>query len=139
MLSRLFIVSLLAATTVVSAAESVQSAIIKDEDKPQILAMDNKTWSYTAAASQGLTKVREFHDMGDAGVQQLDYVANCTTGKLALASFKVLKAMNSDVGLTPEPGIDSLSFYKPVIQHDINITERVCGGRLASNSSARVN
>ena len=139
MFNKVLFVSLLVTTTAVLADEPSQSAIIKDQDKSVTLAMGKNTWSYMAAAPKGLTKVREFYDMGDAGVQQLDYVVNCTTGKLALASFKVLSAMTLNAGRATEPSIESVSFYKPVIQHDINITESVCGSALASNASLRVN
>jgi hypothetical protein len=135
MLNKFLFASLLVTTTSVFANDPAQSAIMKDDDK----AMDKQTWLYAAAAPKGLTKVREFHDMGAAGVQQLDYVVNCATGKLALASFKVLTAMNPGTGRATEPSVDSVSFYKPVIQHDINITENVCGSSLASNAKARVN
>lgn len=139
MLNKFLFASLLVTTTSVFANDPAQSAIMKDDDKATVLAMDKQTWLYAAAAPKGLTKVREFHDMGDAGVQQLDYVVNCATGKLALASFKVLTAMNPGAGRATEPNVDSVSFYKPVIQHDINITENVCGSSLASNANARVN
>ena len=130
---------MLVTTTAVFADETAQSALIKDSDRSMTLAMEKNSWTYVAAAPKGLTKVREFYDMGEAGVQQLDYVVNCSSGNLALASFKVLTALNLNAGRPSEPSIESVSFYKPVIQHDINITQSVCGSSLASNSSARIN
>jgi hypothetical protein len=139
MLNKIVATTLLAVSATVFAGASGDSAVIGDSDKIITLAMDTNTWSYAAAAPKGLSKVREFHDMGAAGVQQIDYVVNCTTGKLALASFKVLTAMSSDVGQAAEPTIGSVSYYKPVIQHDMKILENVCGSSMAAVASQQMN
>ncbi len=120
-------------------ASQVDSAVIKDTEQTTTLALNKNSWSYMAAGAKGMSKVREFYDMGDAGVQQLDYVVNSSNGKLALASFKVLTAMSSDMGASTEPSFNSVSFYKPVIQHDMNIVENVCGSRIASTAAAQAN
>jgi hypothetical protein len=138
MLKKVTLASALLISTVSYAASQGESAIIKDSDQTITLAMDKNSWSYAAAATKGMSKVREFYDMGAAGVQQLDYVVNCTNGKLALASFKVLTAMSSDIGAATEPSIGSVSFYKPVIQHDLNIVDNVCGSRMASTAAAQI-
>ena len=131
--------TVLATTASAFAAGAADSAVIKDNEPIITLAMDQSTWSYVAAAQKGMSKVREFHDMGVAGVQQLDYVVSCTNGKLALASFKVLTAMAPDIGEATEPSIGALSFYQPVIQHDKNIVDNVCGSRMAAATAATLN
>ena len=77
--------------------------------------------------------------MGDAGVQQIDYVVNCSNRKLSMADFKVLTAMSPQNKQTTERELADLSFYQPVIQHDINIVENVCGGKLAMVKATSVN
>lgn len=92
------------------------------------------TMSFAADNSQGLTKVRVFHDMGQSGVQKIDYVVNCADQTLALAGFSVL----TDKGRLPvravEPTSADLSFYKPMIDHDKNITKNTCEKRMAMNT-----
>jgi len=98
------------------------------------------TWAVVAAnSSKGLTKLREFHDMGEAGVQQIDYVVNCSNRKLSMANFQVLTQMNAKTIDVAERSLSELKFYQPVIQHDINTVDNVCGGRLAMNKVRAVN
>jgi hypothetical protein len=77
--------------------------------------------------------------MGDAGVQQIDYVVNCSNRKLSMADFKVLKGMATQNTKDSERVVAELSFYQPVIQHDINIVDNVCGGKLAMGKVSSVN
>ena len=139
MLNKFIAASLLLTTSTVWSGSINESAVMKDDEKTITLAMDKDSWSYAAAAPKGMSKVREFHDMGATGVQQIDYVVNCTNGMLALASFKVLTAMTGDAGAPTAPSIDSVAFYKPVIQHDMRIVENICGSRMASSSTNRMN
>ena len=139
MVKSIFAVVLFATSINATAAGLDDSAVIKDNEGFSTLAMGQNTWSYVAASKKGMSKVREFYDMGDAGVQQLDYVVNCTNEKLALASFKVLTTMNTGEGHAAAPSFGSVSFYKPVIQHDMNIVDNVCGSRVASTAAIQTN
>ena len=117
------------------ASDKDQSAVVSDKEHAVLIASAKDTWSVVAMDnSKGLTKVREFHDMGVSGVQQIDYVVNCADQTLALAGFAVL----TDKGRLPvravEPTFAELSFYKPVIDHDKNIANNICEKRLALNT-----
>lgn len=116
------------------AAGKDNSAVVSDKENAVMIASSKNTWSVVALdSSKGLTKVREFHDMGDSGVQQIDYVVNCADQTLALASFSVLTTKGRlPVGVT-EPTFADLSFYKPMIDHDKNITNNICEKRMAMN------
>ena len=131
----------LIAVCVPSLAANMQkhSALIGDSEAILPLAVSSDTWSYVAAVSSDIAKVREFHDMGQAGVQQLDYVVNCTDGKLALAAFKVLTQANFSAERTADMSIDKVNFYAPVIQHDLGIVQNVCSRKLALNKATVTN
>jgi hypothetical protein len=134
-----FIAALIASTASV-AGNSQGSAIISDKEAVSTYVIAENTWAVVAAnSSKGLTKLREFHDMGEAGVQQIDYVVNCSDRKLSMANFQVLTEMNAKTSDVTERSLAELKFYQPVIQHDINIVDNVCGGRLAMNKVRAVN
>ena len=134
-----FIAALIASTASV-AGNSEGSAIISDKEAVSTYVVAENTWAVVAAnSSKGLTKLREFHDMGEAGVQQIDYVVNCSNRKLSMANFQVLTEMNAKTSDVTERSLAELKFYQPVIQHDINIVDNVCGGRLAMNKVRAVN
>ena len=134
-----FIAALIASTASV-AGNSQGSAIISDKEAVSTYVVAENTWAVVAAnSSKGLTKMREFHDMGEAGVQQIDYVVNCSNRKLSMANFQVLTEMNAKTSDVAERSLAELKFYQPVIQHDINIVDNVCGGRLAMNKVRAVN
>lgn len=134
-----FIAALIASTASV-AGNSQGSAIISDKEAVSTYVVAENTWAVVAAnSSKGLTKLREFHDMGEAGVQQIDYVVNCSNRKLSMANFQVLTEMNAKTSDVTERSLAELKFYQPVIQHDINIVDNVCGGRLAMNKVRAVN
>ena len=112
------------------------TAVVSDSDNAVMIATAKDTWSMVAMnANQGLTKVREFHEMGDSGVQQIDYVVNCADQTLALASFTVMTSTGRMPARSVEPTFAELSFYKPVINHDRNITANVCENRVAMNGA----
>jgi len=46
--------------------------------------------SHSHNHKKGLFNVRELHDMGSSGVQQIDYLVNCTNQTLALTGFAVI-------------------------------------------------
>lgn len=81
---------------------------------------------------KGMFSVRELHDMGTSGVQQIDYVVNCANQTLALAGFAVV---NSKARLISNANSSStLSFYKPAIEHDQAITSNVCKKLVTMNT-----
>jgi hypothetical protein len=140
MVKNLLFAAALASTSFAVAGTSQNAAIISDKDEVITVAVADNTWAVVATNSiKGLTKLREFHDMGDAGVQQIDYVVNCSNRKLSMADFKVLTGMSAQTTPTTDRGVAELSFYQPVIQHDINIVENVCGGKLAMGKASSVN
>ena len=119
-------------SSVASAATSNASSFDKDPDI--LLASNDKTWSYAAYSPNGLANVREFHDMGKSGVQQIDYVVNCKSQTMAMSSFQILLGYESKPLVYVSPETQPLSFYKPVIDHDLKIASNACGNQLAFNS-----
>jgi hypothetical protein len=85
---------------------------------------------------KGLFNVRELHDMGSSGVQQIDYVVNCSNQTLALAGFAVMTSKGRLTSNAPPTTSATLSFYKPLIEHDQRIASNVCGNLLRMNTSA---
>ena len=122
----------LVVSSVTSAATSNASSFDKDPDI--LLASNDKTWSYAAYSPNGLANVREFHDMGKSGVQQIDYVVNCKSQTMAMSSFQILLGYESKPLVYVSPETQPLSFYKPVIDHDLKIASNACGNQLALNS-----
>lgn len=111
------------------------TAVVSDQENAVLIASAKDTWSVVALDNtKGLTKVREFHDMGDSGVQQIDYVVNCADQSMALAGFAVLTSKGRLPVRAVEPTFAELSFYKPVIDHDKNIANNICEKRLAMNT-----
>jgi len=130
----------LIANTGANAANPASSAIISDKEEVSTYVVADNTWAVVAATSnKGMTKFREFHDMGDTGVQQIDYVVNCSNRKLSLANFQVPTEMNTKTTSVVDRTMADLKFYQPVIQHDINIVDNVCGNRLAMSKVRAVN
>ena len=84
---------------------------------------------------KGLFNVRELHDMGSSGVQQIDYVVNCSNQTLALTGFAVMTSKGRLTSNAPAATSATHSFYKPVIEHDQRIASNVCGNLLTMNSS----
>ena len=85
---------------------------------------------------KGLFNVRELHDMGSSGVQQIDYVVNCSNQTMALTGFAVMTSKGRFTSNSPAATTSTLSFYKPVIEHDQRIASNVCGNLLTINTSA---
>ncbi|MFM7226730.1 MAG: hypothetical protein ACKO10_04185 [Betaproteobacteria bacterium] len=139
MLKQIAFVVALAACSAAVAGSADTNAIISDKEEAVTFTVADNTCAVVAANStKGLTKMREFHDMGDAGVQQIDYVVNCSNRKLSMANFQVLTEMSAKTEVA-DRSMGDLKFYQPVIQHDINIVDNVCGGRLAMNKVRAVN
>ena len=122
------IVSSVASAAAITASPSV------DKDPDILLASNDKTWSYAAYNPNGLANVREFHDMGKSGVQQIDYVVNCTNQTMAMSGFQILVGYDSAPLGYVAPKTQSLSFYNPVIDHDLKIASNACGNQLAFNN-----
>jgi hypothetical protein len=122
----------LVVSSVTTAATSNASSFDKDPDI--LLASNDKTWSYAAYSPNGLANVREFHDMGKSGVQQIDYVVNCKSQTMAMSSFQILLGYESKPLVYVSPETQPLSFYKPVIDHDLKIASNACGNQLAVNN-----
>ncbi len=128
-----FLACLLISTAV--SATSVQTDRTTTQEPTILLAMNNTTWSYAAASnSQGLTNVREFHDMGASGIQQIDYVVNCANQTMAMSGFQILKGPGIEPVGYVAPKTQKLSFYTPAIDHDKQIASNTCSKQVAINS-----
>jgi hypothetical protein len=140
MFNKVIFTALILSTSVVFAAPATNSASIIDGEKVASLDISNNNWAIVANNSvNGKTKLREFYDMGDLGVQQIDYVVSCADQKLSLAGFKVLTSMSSKADNESEKNIADLTFYTPYIQHDINIVSKVCGDQMLTRSAKVAN
>jgi len=128
------ILACLIVSSIASAATSTVPVQF-EKDPDTLLASNDHTWSYAGFGSKSLVNVREFHDMGQSGVQQIDYVVNCSTQTMAMAGFQILKGHDiASVGFIA-PKTQQLSFYKPVIDHDLKIANNVCEKQVAMNNS----
>ena len=105
-----------------------------EQEASVLIASNQSTLTYAALnTSKGMSHVREFHDMGASGVQQIDYVVNCGNQTMAMSGFQVHTAQGS---LSPKESIGAgrvLNFYTPVIEHDKKIAANVCGKMMALN------
>jgi hypothetical protein len=138
MFTKIALIAALVFSNIAFATESDKNAVVSDKDNAVMITTSKDTWTMVAMNSkQGLTKVREFHEMGDSGVQQIDYVVNCSDRTLALASFAVLTSTGRIPANAVEPSFSELSFYQPVISHDQKIANNVCENRVASNGMPR--
>ena len=75
---------------------------------------------------KGLFHVREMHDMGKDGTQQIDYVVDCSQQTMALAGFSVISTNGKLTSTVPGSSPSTLAFYRPVIDHDKKITQNTC-------------
>ena len=140
MINKIILTVFILSSSVAFAAPATNSASIVDGEKVASLDISNNNWAIVANNSiNGKTKLREFYDMGDLGVQQIDYVVSCADQKLSLAGFKVLTGMSSKTDNESEKNIADLSFYTPVIQHDINIVSKVCSDQMMSRTAKVTN
>ena len=118
-----------------ASATSVQTDRALVQEPSILLAMNNTTWSFVApSSSQGLTNVREFHDMGASGVQQIDYVVNCSNQTMAMSSFQILTGPDSKPAGFVASKRQKLSFYVPAIDHDKKIASNTCNKLVAMNN-----
>jgi hypothetical protein len=127
MINKILLIAALVSSTSVFAISTKSNAVITEKDKVVTLNIAENNWASIATNSvNGLTKIREYFDMGKAGVQHIDYVANCSNKKLSMVAFKVLPSVMTKNDSTTNVNVSDLSFYKPVIQHDTNILEKAC-------------
>lgn len=127
MFNKILLITALVSSTTVFANNVKTNAVITEKDKVVTLNIAENNWASVATHSvNGLTKIREYYDMGRAGVQHIDYVANCSSKKLSMAAFKVLPSVMTKNDSSTNVNVSDLSFYKPVIQHDTNIVEKAC-------------
>ena len=114
------------------AAQADTKAVLSENEPTQLVEGTNFNW-YAVATNdtKGINKIREFHDMGPSGVQQIDYVVNCSNNTMAMADFAVLTPQGRMPANISSATVDMLSFYKPVIHHDLKIANSVCGKQLA--------
>jgi hypothetical protein len=131
---------LLVTSSAVFAAPATNSAAIADGEKVATLDFSINNWAIVANNSiNGKIKLREFYDMGNLGVQQIDYVVSCADQKLSLAGFKVLATMSSKSDDAGNKNIADLSFYTPYIQHDINLVSKVCSDEMLTRTAKVTN
>ena len=124
MISKLFVLTGLVLANVAFAADTTSGISLASTPNHLTVATIND--------DKGMFSVRELHDMGTSGVQQIDYVVNCANQTLALAGFAVV---NSKARLTSNAKSSSvLSFYKPVIEHDQKIASNVCNKLVTMNN-----
>ena len=115
-----------------AALESSKTLTTHDIDPTVILEANHFNWYAVAVEDhQGISKVREFHDMGTHGVQQIDYIVNCNNLSMALADFVILTPTGRLPNHTTYLSVAELSFYKPVIEHDIKILGYSCAELVA--------
>ena len=121
MISKFVIVTSVVLTHAVFAAD-----LVKSENRITVAAINDQ---------KDLFNVRELHDMGASGVQQIDYVVNCAKQKMALAGFSVINTNGQMNTTVPSVSNTSLAFYKPAIEHDQKITNNVCNNLMTLNSA----
>lgn len=105
-----------------------RTAAMSDLEPTQMNEGNKFNW-YVVAVNEykGINKIRKFHEMCNSGVQQIDYVVNCTNNTMAMADFAVLTPQGRQPLMASTATVDMLSFYKPVIDHDVKIADSVCG------------
>lgn len=127
MINKIVLIAALVSSTSVFANNVKSNAVITEKDKVVTLNIAENNWASVATQSvNGLTKIREYYDMGKAGVQHIDYVANCSSKKLSLAAFKVLPSVMTKHDSATNVNVSDLTFYKPVLQHDTTLFDKAC-------------
>ena len=100
-----------------------------------VIATQNQLTIAAINIEKRLFNVREIHDMGKSGTQQIDYVVNCAEQTMALASFSVINLNGRLRSSVPASNNTTLSFYQPVIDHDKKIAYSVCQNMMTMNNS----
>lgn len=141
MFRTLFVVTCLFAANVATSAASDQQATIGDSEPVILVATSGNSWTVISMEnSKQMSKVRKFFDMGAIGVQQIDYVVNCTNKSVALAGFQILKPSDDvPAGPVEAPSYDDLTFYMPKLDIDRNAAYTACDKRLAQSEMTQTN
>lgn len=140
MFRTLLVVTSLLAANVSTAATSDDKAQLTDKGSVAVAAAGNSWTVISMENSKQMSKVRKFFDMGANGVQQIDYVVNCSNKSVALAGFQVLKsAANAPSGPMAVSSYDDLSFYTPKLDIDRNVANTACDKRLAQSDTVQTN
>jgi hypothetical protein len=119
---------LLASSITTFAAAGNRSATSSDTgDVTKVVVTKNNWIIVEVNAFNGIKRLRDFHDIGAPGLQQIDYAVNCADQKLALLEFAIVQNVNTESHFFKKNRkITELSFYRPVTHHDKNIVETVC-------------
>jgi hypothetical protein len=140
MLNKIVFSAILISSSAAFAANTNNTVVISDSENVATFTVADKYWAVVATNQvNGMTKMREFYDMGTLGLQQIDYVVNCADQKLAMAGFAVIPTMSAKSDSPNNRSYADLSFYTPVIHHDKNIVDNVCSGRFAVRSAQVAN
>jgi len=141
MFRTLLVVTSLLAANASTAANSDEQATLTDNESVALVAAAGKSWTVISMEnSKQMSNVRKFFDMGANGVQQIDYVVNCSNKSVALAGFQVLKsAANAPSGPMAVTSYDDLSFYMPKLDIDRNVANTACDKRLAQSDMIQTN
>jgi hypothetical protein len=141
MFRTLLVVTSLLAANASTAATSDEQATLTDNESVALVAAAGKSWTVISMEnSKQMSNVRKFFDMGANGVQQIDYVVNCSNKSVALAGFQVLKsAANAPSGPMAVSSYDDLSFYMPKLDIDRNVANTACDKRLAQSDTVQTN
>jgi len=141
MFRTLLVVTSLLAANASTAATSDEQVTLTDNESVALVAAAGKSWTVISMEnSKQMSNVRKFFDMGANGVQQIDYVVNCSNKSVALAGFQVLKsAANAPSGPIAVSSYDDLSFYMPKLDIDRNVANTACDKRLAQSDTVQTN
>jgi hypothetical protein len=132
--------ALIASNLAVAAPVDVQATIANGEPVMLTAAAGNSWTVISMESSRGMSTVRKFFDMGVSGVQQIDYVVNCTNNSVALAGFSILKSSESaPSGPMAVASYDDLSFYSPKLDIDRNVANTACDKRFAMAKGTSTN
>jgi hypothetical protein len=136
MYKKIALIAVIACANIAFATDSDKNAVVTAKDNAVMIATAKDSWSMVAMNNNnGMTKIREFHEMGDSGVQQIDYVVNCSNQTLALSGFAVMTSKGRLTSNAPPTTSSTLSFYKPVIEHDQRISSNVCKNLVTMNTA----
>ena len=141
MFRTLLVVTSLLAANASTAANSDEQATLTDNEPVALVAAAGKSWTVISMEnSKQMSNVRKFFDLGANGIQQIDYVVNCSNKSVALAGFQVLKsAANAPSGPMAVTSYDDLSFYMPKLDIDRNVANTACDKRLAQSDMIQTN
>lgn len=126
-LKKIFISLAFISSSAALAATSNNSVTVSDIDEFMKINVSENSWIFVESKLiDGMTRVHDFHDMGTPGVQQIDYVVDCTNKKLAMQNFAVLSTVGAKPHVSNNKNFSNLHFYDPIILHDKNIIETIC-------------